>query len=80
MQAHWGPGAEWRSDDAAQPHEAGYLKLDCSKAHAHLAWWPRLKLESSLEWTVTWHRAFLDREDMAAVTEAQLSRYEAIPC
>jgi CDP-glucose 4,6-dehydratase len=63
--------------DAPQPHEACYLKLDCSKARALLGWRPAIGLETALEWTIAWYRAHLDGEDMRGFGEAQLERYEA---
>ncbi|MFS2140707.1 CDP-glucose 4,6-dehydratase, partial [Duganella sp. Dugasp56] len=40
----WGKGASWELDSAPQPHEAHYLKLDCSKARSRLQWQPRWHL------------------------------------
>ncbi len=34
MVRNWGPAAHWHLADGEQPHEAYYLKLDASKAHA----------------------------------------------
>src|SRR5512143_2111798 len=45
----WGPDASFTVLEGEHPHEAGYLKLDCSKARAHLGWRPVWDLESSLE-------------------------------
>jgi len=45
----WGDGASWERDEEEHPHEASYLKLDCSKALAHLGWQPRWNLEKALE-------------------------------
>jgi CDP-glucose 4,6-dehydratase len=33
-----GNGASYAVDTNPQPHEANYLKLDCSKAKAELGW------------------------------------------
>jgi CDP-glucose 4,6-dehydratase len=37
----WGENASWKLDDVDHPHEAHYLKLDCSKVKARLDWHPR---------------------------------------
>ena len=74
----WGAGASWRIDTSPRPHEAGYLKLDCSKAAQRLAWRPRLALETALDWIVEWHRAWLRHEDLRRVTEAQIARYQGM--
>ena len=60
-----------------QPHEATLLKLDTSKARAHLAWRPRLDLRETLEWTANWYRSYLAGADMHALTRMQLDQYMA---
>lgn len=37
----WSDGVSYRIDTTPHPHEATYLKLDCSKAKAELGWLPR---------------------------------------
>lgn len=73
----WGEGAVWRLDQDPQPHEAHYLKLDCSKARAKLSWRPRWRLENALHSIVAWHKAFLHGADMRAFTLGQISQYES---
>jgi CDP-glucose 4,6-dehydratase len=72
----WGEGSAWELDAMLRPHEAAFLKLDCSKARTRLGWRPILTLESALEWTVEWHRAYLDGKNVRQVTEAQIGRYQ----
>lgn len=71
----WGEGASWVRDDSAQPHEANYLKLDCSKAAVHLGWRPRWNLSKSLEMIVDWQRAWLSGRDMREFTLKQIVQY-----
>jgi CDP-glucose 4,6-dehydratase len=49
MTTNWGNGAKWVLDKSNNPHEAGYLKLDCSKAVMRLNWKPKWNLEYTLE-------------------------------
>ena len=72
----WGTGASWQLDQNPQPHEAHYLKLDCSKARGKLGWQPRWPLAQTLASIAAWHRAYLDGTDMRAFTLAQISQYE----
>jgi CDP-glucose 4,6-dehydratase len=72
----WGEGAAWNLDGAPQPHEATYLKLDCSKARGRLGWQPRWPLAHTLEMIVAWHKAQAAGADMRAVTLAQIAQYE----
>lgn len=69
------PGASWVSTDTPQPHEAGYLKLDSSKARARLGWQPRWRLATALAKTLEWHKAWRSGKDMRAVTLAQIDEY-----
>ena len=72
----WGKGARWELDSAHHPHEATYLKLDCSKARSLLGWVPKLDLCTALKWIVEWYSAYQQDKNMRHVTEAEISRYE----
>lgn len=78
MTGFWGNGASWVLDPDPGVHEAGYLKLDASRARHDLDWQPRLRLETALEWLVAWYRAWQSGEDMQAFTLKQIREYEAL--
>lgn len=71
----WGEGTNWTLDAGNHPHEAHYLKLDCSKAKARLDWHPRWHLEDALGAIIEWHRAYRNGETMQALTLNQIHRY-----
>lgn len=71
----WGNGASFEIDQNPHPHEASYLKLDCSKAKAKLGWSPKWDLEKSLESIVEWYRACLNKADMREVCNNQMNDY-----
>lgn len=71
----WGDGATWMQQPGEHPHEAGWLKLDISKARQRLDWVPRWTLETALARTVDWHRAWLGGADMRAISLEQISVY-----
>jgi CDP-glucose 4,6-dehydratase len=71
------PGSAWQCDNAPQPHEANYLKLDSSKAKVKLGWRPRWTLQSALGRTLVWHHAWKRGADMAATSLEQIREYEA---
>lgn len=71
----WGDGASWVLDGGEHPHEAHYLKLDCSKAKMRLDWQPRWHLEDALRSIIEWHRAHHDGKDMQVLTLDQIQRY-----
>jgi CDP-glucose 4,6-dehydratase len=71
----WGERASFRIDTNPQPHEANYLKLDCSKAKAELGWIPKWDIETTLKTIVDWNKSFLAGENMRRVTEKQIEDY-----
>lgn len=71
----WGDGASWMLDSDVHPHEATYLKLDCSKARGRLNWLPRWSLDTALEYIVGWYKAEARGEDMRAFTLNQIDRF-----
>lgn len=73
----WGEGASWKLDGGNHPHEAYYLKLDCSKAKARLGWHPRWHLEETLEAIVGWHHAHQSGKNMRDFTLQQIASYNA---
>lgn len=74
----WGDCASWTRDADAGQHEAHYLRLDASKARFELGWEPRLKIETALEWTIDWYRAWHEGENMAELTAKQIDKYEKL--
>lgn len=73
----WGEGARWALDSAEHPHEAHYLKLDCSKAKMQLNWRPRWQLAQALEKIIEWHKAHLAGVAMREYTLNQITDYQA---
>jgi CDP-glucose 4,6-dehydratase len=74
----WGEGASWVRDADPSMHEAHTLRLDASKSRAELGWQPRLKIETALEWTMAWYRAWQKGADMRQETQAQITAYEEL--
>lgn len=71
----WGEGAAWQLDTQPQPHEAHYLKLDCSKARMQLGWQPRWNLARALHSIIDWHKAMRQHADMRAICLSQIAEY-----
>jgi len=79
LRAAWGqPATAAVPFRGAVPHEAGLLRLDCSKARAMLGWRPALELETALQWIVDWHRALGAGADARALTLDQIAAYRKI--
>jgi CDP-glucose 4,6-dehydratase len=68
---------KWQCDQAPQPHEANYLKLDSSKAKNRLGWQARWRLQTALQQTLDWHQSWRDGKNMQAVTLEQIAQYRA---
>ena len=73
----WGEGASWKLDGGDHPHEAHYLKLDCSKAKTRLPWQPRWSLATAIDQICVWHKAHIAAADMQAMCLHQIKQYEA---
>ena len=76
MVSLWGEGVHWEQDAGEHPHEAHYLKLDCSKAKNLLGWSPKLNLSTTLEWIVEWYKSYQQNRNMRHLMETEILRYE----
>jgi CDP-glucose 4,6-dehydratase len=72
---YWGSGSWKQADQIKQPHEAGLLALDISKAKSELGWRPCLTLAEAVEDTIEWYRAIRDRQDVPSICRAQIHEY-----
>lgn len=71
----WGEGAAWELDKNNNPHEAGFLKLDCSKAKQKLYWEPKWNLEYTLNSIVNWHKSCKNKDDMRQKCLQEIKSY-----
>lgn len=71
----WGNGLAWENMSDGGPHEASFLKLDCSKLKSIFDWRPRWDVMHAIEKTVEWTRAYLDNGDIAAIMDNQINQY-----
>ena len=70
----WGMDATWRIKGGDGPHEANFLKLDCSKAKTVLDWHPHWDIKTAIEKTVEFAKADTDDERTICV-EQQIKEY-----
>ncbi|WP_045213322.1 CDP-glucose 4,6-dehydratase [Desulfonatronovibrio magnus] len=61
MQGQWDHVQYDVKHDTSQPHEAGLLKLDCSKSRSRLDWKPVWSTDSNFNKTISWYKSFYDR-------------------
>lgn len=77
LRALWGEGLGWELDETEQPHEAGILRLDSSRARRYLGWSPRWNLEEALRNTVEWYRAYAEGgADLRELTLDHIKSFE----
>jgi CDP-glucose 4,6-dehydratase len=72
----WNDKASWKLDQADHPHEAHYLKLDCSKAKIRLNWQPKWSLRQALEHIIAWHKAHQVGDDMHELSLRQITDFQ----
>ncbi len=75
----WGLDIPKQQDTGPKPHEAGYLKVDSSKARAVLGWAPKLDLETTLQWIVDWSKCHQTEHDLKAFTLSQIQQFASLP-
>lgn len=72
----WGDGASWINQaEANAPHEANFLKLDCSKIKTVFGWHPRWHMEEAIQKTVEWSRVWLSGGNIPAEMDRQIAVY-----
>ena len=75
MVTYWGNNASWSLDKNNNPHEAGFLKLDCSKASNRLKWNPKWNLQLTLKSIVDWHQLYSNGGDIKKQCLKEINTY-----
>lgn len=75
MCEQWRNGARYEIDAGDHPHEAHYLKLDCSKARMRLGWQPRWHLEKALQSIIEWVIVYSSGGDVRDCCLEQIEEY-----
>ena len=73
--AESGKQLTWVNRSTGGPHEAGFLKLDCTKIKETLGWSPVWNIERAMEELVKWYRVYAQGEDITPVTKNQITTY-----
>lgn len=72
----WGEGFSWVNQaEKGAPHEANFLKLDCSKLKTAFGWCPRWHIGEAVEKTVDWTRVWLNGGDVPAEMDREIKEY-----
>lgn len=73
----WGQGMRWENRWDGGPHEANFLKLDCSKIKTTFDWKPRWHIREAIEKTVEWTNVWMQGGDIPKEVDRQINSYYA---
>ena len=73
-----GNAMKWLNQYDGGPHEANFLKLDCSKLKQTFAWKPIWNVETCMEKIVEWYGCYLAGDDVKACTEKQIKEFLSV--
>lgn len=70
-----GEQVSWRNEYDGGPHEANFLKLDCSKLKGTFGWRPVWNVERTMEKIVEWTLAYRDGGNIEEVMNRQIKAF-----
>ena len=73
--AKWGEGLKWVNKYDGGPHEANFLKLDCSKLKTTFGWKPVWNFDTAIEKSVAWSKVYAAGGDIPACMDAQIAEF-----
>lgn len=65
----------WQNISDAGPHEANFLKLDCSKLKSTFDWTPRWNVETAMRKIIEWNQEYLDGGDVSSCMDRQIEEF-----
>lgn len=73
--ASWGNGQSWKNVSVEGPHEAKFLKLDCTKLKETFKWQPTWHIEDAVDKSVEWAKVYQVHGDIAKCMEEQINEF-----
>jgi len=74
--ATWGDGACWENHaEPNAPHEANFLKLDCTKLKSVFGWRPTWHMETTMDMICCWTKNWLRDSDIPAEMDREIERF-----
>jgi len=70
-----GNTVSWVNQYDGGPHEANFLKLDCSKIKSTFGWKPKWNVEQTMEKLVEWYYNQSVNKDINVYMESQISEF-----
>lgn len=71
----WQDGIKWTTKAIDGPHEANFLKLDCSKIKSELGWSPTWNIEKAIEKTVEFSKIYATGGDVSSCMNKQICEF-----
>lgn len=71
----WQENQTWENKFMGGPHEANFLKLDCSKLKSTFNWKPRWNVETAIEKTVEWAKCHLSTGNVQECMDNQIKEF-----
>lgn len=71
----WGEDITWKNVSNDGPHEANFLKLDCSRLKTIFKWQPKWNVEQAIEKVVEWSKVYKDGNDVVVCMEQQIKEF-----
>jgi len=71
----WGNNVKWINKYDGGPHEATFLKLDCSKLKTTFDWKPRWSLDIAIEKVIEWSKCWIENKDVRSCMDKQINEF-----
>lgn len=73
-----GDSIKWINKSDEGPHEANYLKLDCSKIKNTFGWSPKWNVRTAMDKIVEWSKIYFENGDIGKCMERQIEEFGVI--
>lgn len=71
----WGENSHFKIQSDCGPHEANFLKLDCSKAKMNMNWKSVWNIKNAISAIVSWEKGFSRGENPRSLCENQINQF-----
>lgn len=71
----WGEGISWINQYDGGPHEANFLKLDCSKLKRTFGWSTTWSVSDALDKTVEWTKTYFAKGNIPKIMDQQIMQF-----
>lgn len=71
----WGEDLKWINRNDGGPHEATFLKLDCSRLKTTFDWKPHWNLDTAIEMVVEWSKCWIKGGDVRTCMDREIETF-----